>query len=153
MKPYTASVEIDLPRARVIELFDNPDNLPKWQPGLESFEPISGEPGQVGAKSRMVFVYGKKRIEMTETITERNLPEVFSGLYDWPPGGSNTLENRFVELGPDRTRWESTCAYTLHKLPLKLMGTLAPGMFKRQNQKFMENFKAFCETGADVRET
>ena len=27
MKPYTVEIEIDLPRDRVIELFDNPDNL------------------------------------------------------------------------------------------------------------------------------
>jgi hypothetical protein len=31
---YTCEVVIDLPRDRVIELFDNPQNLTKWQPGL-----------------------------------------------------------------------------------------------------------------------
>ncbi|MFQ5507583.1 MAG: SRPBCC family protein [Planctomycetota bacterium] len=54
MKPYTVEVDIDLPRERVIELFDNADNLYKWQPGLQSFEHLSGEPGQPGASSRMV---------------------------------------------------------------------------------------------------
>jgi len=32
------SVEIDLPRDRVIELFDDADNMVKWQSGLQSFE-------------------------------------------------------------------------------------------------------------------
>ena len=51
---YTREVVIDLPRDRVIELFDDADNLPKWQEGLQRFEHVSGEPGQPGAKSRLV---------------------------------------------------------------------------------------------------
>ena len=35
---------------------------------------------------------------------------------------------------------------------LKLMGFLAPGMFRKQNLKFLQNFKAFCEHGHDVRD-
>jgi len=27
---YQTEITINLPRARVIELYDNPDNLPKW---------------------------------------------------------------------------------------------------------------------------
>ena len=34
---YQNEIEINLPLNRVIELFDNPDNLKRWQPGLESF--------------------------------------------------------------------------------------------------------------------
>ncbi len=32
------------------------------------------------------------------------------------------------------------------------MGIFAPGMFRKQNLKFMENFKRFAETGYDVRD-
>jgi len=31
---YTSEVTINLPRDRVVELFDDPDNLPKWQKGF-----------------------------------------------------------------------------------------------------------------------
>jgi uncharacterized membrane protein len=48
---YTSEIEIDSPVAKVIELFDNPDNLDKWMKRLQSFESISGKPVQVGAKS------------------------------------------------------------------------------------------------------
>ena len=34
MKPYSAEIVINLPRSRVIELFDDADNMFKWQPGL-----------------------------------------------------------------------------------------------------------------------
>jgi len=144
MKPFTVEIESALPREPVIELFDNPDNLAKWQTGLQSFEHISGEPEQPGAKSKLVFLIGKREIELIETIAQRNLPDEFNGTYEWP-GGSNTLQNRFIELGPDRTKWESTCAYDFSSFIPKLMGFFCPGMFRRQNLRFMQNFKEFAE--------
>ena len=151
MKPYTVEIEINLPRDRVIELFDNPDNLFKWQTGLQSFEHLSGEPGQPGARSRLVYQNGKHRIELIETVTERKLPHEFNGRYEWN-GGKNTLRNRFIEIGPNRTKWESTCEYQFSSIMLKMMGFFTPGMFRKQNLKFLHNFKAFCEHGRDVRE-
>ena len=41
---YENSIVIQLPVARVIELFDNPDNMQYWQKGLQSFEHVSGTP-------------------------------------------------------------------------------------------------------------
>lgn len=152
MKPYTVSIDINLARDRVIELFDDPQNLVKWQKGLQSFEHVSGEPGQPGAKARLVFKNGRHVIELTETVTERNLPDEFNGTYEWN-GGRNTLRNRFIELDPGSTRWESTCAYTFSSFILKLMALVMPGMFKKQNQSFLDAFKAFCEEGQDVRDT
>ena len=151
MKPYTLEIEIAVPRARFIELFDNPDNLPKWQRGLQSFEHLSGEPGQPGARSRLVYVHRGCRMELIETILERNLPDEFNGRYEWK-GGSNTLRNRFIELGPDRTKWESACAYEFSSLPMKVMALLMPGAFRKQNLAVMQHFKAFCEEGRDARD-
>ncbi|MEM9411823.1 MAG: SRPBCC family protein, partial [Planctomycetota bacterium] len=116
------------------------------------FEHLSGEPGHAGARSKMVYVNGKHRIELFETITLRNLPDQFDGVYDWGDG-SNTLENRFIELAENRTRWESTCTYEFKTLFLKLMGWFLPGSFKKQNQKFLDNFKAFCEHGTSVQDS
>jgi carbon monoxide dehydrogenase subunit G len=57
---YTNEIEVNLPVSRFIELFDNPDNLKHWMPGLQSFEAISGTPGQEGAKARLKFKMGKR---------------------------------------------------------------------------------------------
>jgi len=151
MKAYTVEIEIALPRERVVELFDNVENLYKWQNGLQSFEHISGEPGQPGAKSKLVYLNGRQRIELIETITKRALPDEFNGTYEWK-GGMNTLENRFIELGPDQTQWLSTCSYRMHSFMLKMMGLMMPGMFRKQNMKFLENFKKFAEEGQDIRD-
>ena len=152
LKPYTVAVEIDLPRTKVLELFDSSENLFKWQNGLQSFKHLSGEPGQVGAKSELVYFNDGKKIELVETITLRDFPDRFDGHYQWG-GGSNHLENRFIELDENRTRWESTCSYEFSSLFLKLMGMVMPGAFKKQNQKFLDNFKDFCENGTSVQET
>lgn len=95
---YTTEVMINLPRQRVIELFDDPDSLQKWQPGLKSFEHLSGEPGQPGSKSKLVYDMNGRKIEMIETITRRDLPDEFSGTYD-APGVHNVIVNRFYEAG------------------------------------------------------
>ena len=150
MKPYTVAVEIDLPREEVIRKFENVDDLYHWQNGLQSVTHISGEPGQPGSKTQLVYIQGKNRIELLETIVRNDLPDSFDGFYSWD-SGENSLENRFVELGPNQTRWESTCTYQLKSIMMKLMGLLFRGKFISQNQMFLDNFKAFCETGASVK--
>ena len=147
---YTVSIDLDLPRERVIELFDNSENLYKWQRGLVSFEPLEGEPGHPGAKSKMVFKMGKRNIDMVETITKRELPEAFDGTYD-AKGVYNIVKNRFIELGPDKTRWDSDQEFQLKGF-MRVIGFLMPGAFKKQSLKYMQDFKAFAEDGVDVRE-
>ena len=146
MKPFTVHVDIDLPRDEVITLFDNPDNLLKWQKGLQSLEHVSGEPGKPGAISKLVYLHNNKRVELTEKVTERNLPDEFKGEYSWD-GGYNTLVNTFIPLSMNRTRWESTCEYYFHSFSMKLMGFFFAGMFRKETQLFLDNFKRFAEEG------
>jgi hypothetical protein len=152
MEPYTVEMEIDLPREQVIELFDNPDNMYKWLKGLQSFELISGDPGQPGARSKMVYLNGKRQFEMTEIVTRNDLPDAMDGRYEWA-GGQNTVHNRFVILGPDKTMWKSTCNYQCTSLLMKVIGAFFPGVFRKQSLSAMQSFKAFCEEGRDVRES
>lgn len=147
---YVTSIDLDLPRERVIELFDDPDNMAKWQQGLVSFEPISGEPGQPGAKSKLVYQMGKRRVEMIETITARDLPERFDGTYE-AKGVFNVVKNRFTELGPETTRWESENEFRLSGV-MWLMGLVMGGAFRKQTLEYMQAFKRFAEDGVDVRD-
>ena len=74
---YTTEVSIDLPRDKVIELFDSTENMYKWQEGLKSFKVISGDPGQNGCRAEMVYESRRGDLTMIETITNRNLPDEF----------------------------------------------------------------------------
>ena len=141
---YELEIEINLPRAKVIELFDSTENLKEWQPGLESFEHVSGTPGEVGAVSHLVFQMGKRRIEMTETITAKNLPNEFSGTYE-AKGMWNLVENFFIEKDENTTIYKTINTFDCKTLMLKIMAFIMPSAFKKQSYKYMEYFKEFAE--------
>lgn len=142
---YSNEIIIHRPLTRVIELFDNPENLKQWQPGLESVELVSGVPGQPGAKSRLVYQMGKRTIEMVETVTVRNIPEEFSGSYE-TKGVFNTVTNRFIELDSHTTKMITESEFTFSSIPMRFFGWLMPGAFKKQSQKYLELFKAYAES-------
>jgi carbon monoxide dehydrogenase subunit G len=140
---YTNEVEINQPLSKVIELFDNPDNMPQWQPGFISMEHLSGVTGQAGAKSKLKYKMGNREIEMIETITTRNLPKEFHGVYE-AKGVYNVQRNFFNEVAPGKTKWVSESEFKFSGM-MKLVGWLMPGGFKKQSQKYLDMFKAFAE--------
>ena len=141
---YSVQTIINLPVDRVVELFDNPDNLPHWQPGLQSFEHLSGEPGTPGAKSLLKYKMGKREIEMVETILTRNLPNEFSGTYE-AKGVFNIVKNSFIPITENQTRLVTDCEFQFSSWSMKIFGWLMPGAFKKQSQKYSDQFKAFAE--------
>ena len=143
---YALEIDIDLPREKVIELFDNTDNMFKWMEGLVGFEHLSGESGQEGAQSRLKYKMGKREIEMIETITKRNLPDEFTGTYE-AKGVWNEVANRFVEVSPEKTKWITDQEFRFTGF-MKVIGFLMPGSFKKQSYKYLELFKKFAEKEA-----
>ena len=140
---YTCEVEINKPLDRVIELFDNADNLTKWMEGLISFEAVNGVPGQPGAKSRLLFKMNNRQMEMIETITVRNLPHEFSGTYE-AKGVLNIIKNRFEKISDTKTKYISEQEFQFKGF-MKLIAFIMPGAFKKQSMKYMNDFKRFVE--------
>ncbi|QQS30815.1 MAG: SRPBCC family protein [Sphingobacteriales bacterium] len=141
---YTVEIEINKPIDKVIELFDNVDNMGKWMEGLQSFEPLSGTPGQVGAKSKLRFKMGKREIEMIETITVRNLPEEFSGTYE-VDNVFNIVKNKFVKISEERTKYITENEFQFKGIFMKIIAFLMPGAFKKQSLQYLNAFKKFAE--------
>ena len=139
---YRTEVTINVPRERVLELFDSRENMYKWQEGLQSHEHLEGEPGQPGAKMKLVYDNNGRKIEMVETITTRNLTDVLSAVYEstnvW-----NLNESLFYEER-DQTRWVNDTEFRCKGF-MRFMTIFMPGMFKRQTLKSMNDFKAFAE--------
>ncbi len=140
---YSNEININLPLNKVIELFENPNNMKHWQPGLQSFEHISGTQGQAGAKSKLKYKMGKREIEMIETITKQNLPHDFAATYE-AKGVYNLLLNKFIPVSENKTKWVSETEFKFSGF-MKLIGFLMPGTFKRQSQKYLDDFKTFAE--------
>jgi hypothetical protein len=157
---YTVSIEIALPRERVVELLTDPAQLPKWLRGLVLHEPLGGAHGQVGTTSRVVMQMGRQQFEGTETITRREPVD----LYEIPgaavvrfereivsKGMWSAARERLTAAGPQRTLWQSENEYRFSGLLMRLVGLLMPGTFRKQSLQHMRDFQAFAEQGQDVR--
>ena len=140
---FTVEIKINLARNKVIELFDSTENLKKWQPGLLSFEHQSGTPGEVGAKSRLQYKMGKREIEMVETITVKNLPDEFSGIYE-AKGVRNDVKNYFYKVDKNTTKWVSENEFRCSGF-MKIIAFFMPGSSKKETMKYLEYFKEFSE--------
>lgn len=140
---YTCETLINLPRTRVVELFDNPDNLKEWMPGLVKFEGVSGTPGQPGAVSRLEFQLGKRRMIMTETVKVRNLPNEFTGSYVMN-NVYNEVQNLFEETADGKTKL-MTVNYFRFSGVMKLIAWMMGSAFKKTSQDYLDRFKAFAE--------
>lgn len=143
---YTLKLPIKLSREKVCDLFKNPDNWHEWQESLISYEPISGNQGNAGSKTKMLHKFGSKQIEMTETIESNNLPEEMVCIYE-APSAWNRVVYRFIEISSDETEWVFESEFKCGGF-LKVMAFLMPGMFKKATKKDMDAFKTFAESNA-----
>ena len=138
---FTCHTTINAPLQTVIEMFENPDNLKEWQDGFLRIDPISGTPGEVGSKSKLTY----EKLELIETILRNELPEEFKANYEHKHM-INTMSCRFKKIAPNRTIFEQEIQYTkFNGFAIKLMAKLFPGMFKKQVQKWIDQFKVFVE--------
>ena len=62
------------------------------------------------------------------------------------------MTNRFTAVEPGKTRWVTENEFHCAGLFMKIMAFLMPGAFKKQTLRYMQNFKAFAESGASVRD-
>jgi len=140
---YSCEITIDRPRARVIELMDNPDNMKHWQPGLISYEFIEGEPGKVGSKMKLNYKMGKREMEMVETITKNNFPSEFDATYE-AKGVYNVQLNKFIEIDENTTKWVAESEFRFSGF-MSIMSLFMKSAFKKQSFKYLEKFNEFAE--------
>ena len=143
---FTCSVQINLPPVKVIPLFNNSDNYSKWQDGFVSLEQLSGNPGEKGAKSRFIYQSGKKTIELIETIIENRLPSEFTALYE-AKEMTNIMKNTFTPAAPGKTKYTAEIEYIkFSSIMMKIMSLFLKQTFRKQTQKWLEQFKVFAES-------
>ena len=147
---YTTEIVVDLPRDAFLEKLDNADNMKHWMRGLQSYEVISGEPGQEGSRMNMRFKMGKREMEMVETIIKYNMPEEMHMTYD--AKGVHNIQKNYFKEEDGKTRWISESEFQFEGLGMKIMAFLMPGAFKKQSRKYAEDFKNFAEKGISVAE-
>ena len=88
---------------------------------------------------------GKREIEMIETITKRDLPNIITREYD-SKGVFNIQSTLFEEIDPHKTRVIADSEFQFDGLLMKMMAFLMPGAFKKQTKKILADFKEFVNS-------
>lgn len=135
---------IDASLDTVWAAFDNSDNMIRWQQNLESFNHISGEPGQAGAVSELVYDEKGKKVVLKETVMERRGPDLLAGIYE-SPMGKTLIVNHFEAVDENSTRWTSWCNFRFQGI-MKITSFFVSGIIRKRTEADMERFKLMVET-------
>ena len=142
---FTCSVIVEQPLKVVADLFAKPEYLKEYQEGFVRKEHVKGRPGRHGAVSKMYYENKGKTMLLTETIVQNKLPHSFKASYHHEHM-DNTMHCTFKALDKSRTEYVSHIEYTEFRgFTVKTMAKLFPGQFKKQVQKWLDNFKEFAE--------
>ncbi|WP_298896560.1 SRPBCC family protein [uncultured Psychroserpens sp.] len=146
---YTTEIKVNVPLDEFIKKMDNVENMKHWQRGLVSAEHISGTPGELGAKMKLNYKFGRRKMELIETITKRKFPYEFHANYT-TKSVHNVQKNYFEKTNDGFTKWTSKTEFLPLNLVMRFMLFLMPSMFKKQSLKYMQDFKNFAEEGISV---
>jgi polyketide cyclase/dehydrase/lipid transport protein len=116
----TVTVEINLPQARVAELFSNPRHTNRWMHDVDRVEVVSGELGAPGSQYRLV---PKKGNMVVLSVT-----------------------GTFQSLSATKTLLVSSEMFSFTGAIPAILGFLAQGAIRKAHRRHMEAFKAFAET-------
>jgi len=139
-----AEIIINAPRDAVWAAFDNPDNMPRWQPTLESFVHKSGTPGQPGAVSELTYLENGRKIVMTETVSERREPDFLAGIYE-SAFATTTVVNQLEKVDEQNTKWTMWCSHRFKGF-MKVMALFMGRSIRKRTEADMQRFKELVES-------
>lgn len=146
---YTTEIIIHKSLAEVIHKMNSTENMLHWQEGLVSTEHLSGTPVEFGAKMKLNYDFGNRKMALIETITKSNFPNEFHATYN-TEGICNIQQNFFESITEGETKWISKNEFQPTTFAMHAMLLFMPRAFKKQTKKFMNNFKYFVEKGKSV---
>ena len=140
---YDCQIIVDKSLQECWDVTQDPNKMTEWMTGFKSFEHVSGEPGQVGSVSHVIFDTNGSEVVIKETITQI-IPNHSIEM---------SFENEMMEMdyvmkmeGDDHQTKIST--NTLVKggdAISRSFIALAPGSFKSQEQTNLEMLKKTIE--------
>jgi len=141
---FKLQLPINKSRAEVWKIFDDPNNMNKWQPSLINIERVSGTTGQPGAVARLTYRSSVREFSLLEKVTFRAEPERLDGVYE-NDFAENVIKNTFLEQGKDTTLWKVEVEFKFKTLFMKVLGPLRKKNFVIRTQRDMERFKELAE--------
>lgn len=71
MARYSTILQTEAPAALVLDHLADFATVAEWDPGVTEATLISGEPGQVGSRYRVIALFGPRRIPLEYVVVER----------------------------------------------------------------------------------
>ena len=141
---YDVTITVNKPIDEAVQKFDDPNKYKEWMKGLEDYTTSEGTPNHVGAVSTMKFKLGKRAMDMTEKVIERNLPQSYKVSYE-ANKVYNEVTTKFEKIDAGSTQITTSNMFQFNGFVMKVMGFLMPGAFKKQSYKYLEALKLFIE--------
>jgi len=135
---------IDAPRDAVWAAFDDPENLPRWQQNFRRRSHVSGEPGQPGAATDLVYGERGREVVLRETVTERAAPSFIAAVYD-TPASKTLMVNHFESVDDRATRWNAWLNLHFRGFA-RLTAFFGARAIRERTETDMARFKLMVET-------
>ncbi len=142
---YSLELTLNKPRTEVWKIFDDPNNLNKWQPSLAKIERLEGMARQPGSVAKLTFKNGEREFTLIEKITVRAEPERLEGVFI-NEFADNPIKNTFLEKGPNETLWRVDVEFKFKTVVMMLIGPLMKKRFVGNTQRDMDRFKVLVES-------
>jgi hypothetical protein len=142
---YTCRIEVPLNRDDCIKLWLDETQFDKWQEGFQYKKWTKGESNENNSTSNILILQGKRKIELEELIINNNLPDSIEGKYVHIHM-TNTQKVSFEYLASQKTMIRSDVEYIKFNAFIpKMMAKFFPSLFKKQSQKWLDQFKLLAE--------
>lgn len=149
MLSYTSEIIINKPVATCFSAIVNLDSMKHWQDGLISIEHISGRPREIGSVMILNYLFGKRKMKLTESVTHRENNSSIHFNFDTKIM-HNIQRNSFEAIDKTTTKWTSENEFFPRSFSARIMLFLMPKAFKKQTRKYLTNFKNYVENGTSI---
>jgi uncharacterized membrane protein len=143
VKPIDIEVQLDCPVEHAWATFSNIELMPKWVQGFDSIRLLEGEPETVGSVYELVFLEGKRKIVMIETVTGFVPNESFS--FEATTNGMRTCAETFFRAEGERTIIHSRNTFFATSWLFRLMMPLMKGSIAKRIAADFGRLKALAE--------
>ena len=139
------SVDIDIlaGRGRLLDVFMDLQQVKNWRSDVSDFKVLAGQAGETGASIQFDRKLGTQTVALIETLENNALPNEITYTYSAPQLWYR-CKNSFIPVGLHKTTWIREFEFRTTGI-YKAISIIAPGRFRKQALKEMQDFKNYCQ--------